>query len=521
MRPFQILVQCVVLLDFLHHSVGKRKGGEVIHDKSGMFSPLPAFNTELMTRDQCELQFTAHCGVRSNVGNSFACAQNQGLAVNCSSEASNDEVRHLAIALSKPPLKAVFISLNDGPQIAFENLAPVREQTVVFQLHNCRLPRATKKLAQLRLPHLLEFSAHHCRALDVRRADFWQSGKLRLIQFHNSTIEFLEEGTFADLPGLRLLSLERGLSEIMEYPEDIRSYIVRLHCGCEFKSFRRWFSASRLMRYANEGQIYRIEYDAWRNEDLGYDNVVLPIDCTEAAFPNQTLFIRSSLDSFSVNEDLYNETFPERCDKDTNDMFPTFWSEPMTENECRVRELIECSCLLRSYRRCEEQWPRGSFSSRTNCTHAEEVNEIRQLAKALAQQPPRPTVWTIADSVPITTADVAPIRRTIVRFDLFRCTSSRSTTKASDLQLTSLLDYCISDCSDLDVQRDDFQLLPKLRLLIFSNTTIHSLHIGAFSYLSELRLLSLEHGISSIGVPRRALRFVTSHLDFRTNHTFS
>ncbi|XP_055345188.1 uncharacterized protein LOC129593029 [Paramacrobiotus metropolitanus] len=497
MHSFQILLACVILLGSAPNSFGI--GRDWHFQKAMTFSPLPDFSTELITRDQCELQFTAHCGVRFNIGNSFACAQKQGLAINCSSEASNEEVQQLALALSKPPLKAVFVSLNDGPQVAFENLAPVREQAVVFQLHNCRSPRATKNLAQLRLPHLLEFSVHHCRALDVRRADFWQSAKLRLIQFANSTIESLEVGTFADLPGLRLLSLERGILEMEIFQADIWTYLVRLHCGCEFKHFRRWFSISGLKQYADEGEIYRIEYDSWRNENLGFNDVFLPIDCAEAPFPNRDVVLHTNLYSFSVNEDLYKEEFPERCENNTktSDEFPTFSSEPMTQNECTaLRELTHCSWLRRNYQSCEEHWPRGHIRSNTSCTtYEDQVREIRQLAKAMALQPPRPAGWTIKGDLPITPADLAPLRRTIVRFDLVRCTSSRSTTIARDFQLTSLLDFGISKCNDLNVQRDDFQRLYYLRMLVFSNTTIRSLQLDAFGYLPALRLLSLEHGL--------------------------
>ncbi|XP_055345187.1 uncharacterized protein LOC129593028 isoform X2 [Paramacrobiotus metropolitanus] len=492
-----IFAECVTLLGFLHHTFGKTKNGGFQGNSIGIFSPLPEFNTELMTRDQCELQFTAHCGVRLSVGNSFACAQNQGLAINCSREATNEEVQQLAIALSRPPLKAIFISLNDGPQVVFENLAPVREQAVVFQLQNCRSTRLTKKLAQLRLPHLLEFSVHHCRALDVRRADFWQSAKLRLIQFVNSTIEFLEEGTFADLPGLRLLSLERGLTEINFWEDDVSDFVMKLHCGCEFDHFRRWWRTNGLLKYATEGQVYRIEYDAWRNEELIKSDIFLQIDCVAISSNNGTFVIDDRNDFFSTNEELYTEQLPENCASKTHttDEFPTFSSEPMTERECRVRQIVQCSFLQRDYGWCEHQWPGGHVYLNTNCSYAVEVREIRQLAQAMALQPPRPTVWTIIGALPVTAADVAPIRRTIVSFDFFKCTSSRSTTKAGDLQLSSLLDYGIWDCSDLEVQRADFQRLSKLRLLMFSNTTIRSLQFDAFGYLPALRLLSLEHEI--------------------------
>ncbi|XP_055349890.1 uncharacterized protein LOC129596588 [Paramacrobiotus metropolitanus] len=243
----------------------------------------------------CSSQLT---GGRISVGNSLACAQNHGLAVNCSENATNEEVHTLAIALSQPPLKAVSISLNDGPQITFDNLAPVREQTVLFHLRNCRSSRASDKLAQLRLPHLLEFAAHNCRALDVRRADFWRSSKLRLVQFVNSTLESLEAGTFADLPGLRLLSLERGLSQKELFPEDVQAYLMRPHCGPEFEPFRRWWRVSGLLQQASESAVYRIEYDSWKNEDLGKRDVFVPIDCATASFPNGSATVDFTMEVF-------------------------------------------------------------------------------------------------------------------------------------------------------------------------------------------------------------------------------
>ncbi|XP_055347871.1 uncharacterized protein LOC129594999 isoform X2 [Paramacrobiotus metropolitanus] len=487
-------VLLAVLLVLLHSAAVKSKGDEPYSDHGGMFVPLPDFNTELMTRDQCELQFTANCGVRTDVGNSFACAQNHGLAINCSGKATNEEVHQLALVLSRPPLKAVSFSLNDGPQITFDNLAPVREQTVVFHLRNCRSSRATKKLAQLLMPHLLEFSVHDCRALDVRRADFWPSSKLRSIQFANSTLESLEAGTFADLPGLRLLSLERGFRQMELFPEDVQAYLMRLHCGGEFEPFRLWWGVSGLLQQATEGSIYRIEYDSWKNEDLSKNDIFLPIDCAATPFPNGSAAIDFTMEVFSANEWLQAEKFCEDCANltATNDAFPTFSSEPVTETECQILTIVRCYSVHRNFHSCKN-YPftpaKVEGQPEPDCNGAVQKREIRELATAMAKQRLRPTTLTMSQRWNITAADVSPVRRTMVNLYVFGCTDSRTTQIPRELRLNNLLYLEIMSCSDQAVQRSDFERLPKLRQLMFSNTTMVSLEMDAFSALPDLRLL--------------------------------
>ncbi|XP_055349920.1 uncharacterized protein LOC129596615 [Paramacrobiotus metropolitanus] len=489
------VLTCAVLLALLHSSAGKSKDGDEFNsDSDGVISPLPDFNTEPMTRDQCELQFTAHCGVRTNIGNSLACAQNHGLAINCSDAAPIEEVHKLALALSQPPLKAVSISLNDGPQISFDSLAPVRRQTVVFHLRNCRSSRATKKLAQLRMPHLLEFGAHDCRSLDVRRADFWPSIKLRLIQFVNCTLESLETGTFADLPGLRLLSLERGFSQMELFPEDVQAYLMRLHCGGEFEPLRRWWRVNGLLQQATEGSVYRIEYDSWKNEDMSKSDVFLPIDCAATPFPNGSASVDFTMEVFSVNEGLR----PGLGDRPFNwteivDEFPTFSTEPVTETECQILSIAKCYYLQRRPLRSCKNYPftpeKVEGQPEPDCSGAAQKREMRELALGMAKQRLRPTELVIGQEWNITSADLAPIRRTIVVFDVGGCTGSRATQTADELRLSSLLHFGIMECSDQVVQRSDFQRLPKLREILFSNTTLRSLEFDAFGALPDLRLL--------------------------------
>ncbi|XP_055348106.1 uncharacterized protein LOC129595201 [Paramacrobiotus metropolitanus] len=483
--------------------------------------PFPRFSTEPMTQDQCALQFTANCGyfTDNSINN---CTLDQGLNIMCKPEVNAKELLQLATALSKPPIKAVAISLEDGAYISFANLSPVRKQTVIFGLNNCITPRSTKKLAQLRMPNLLHFIVAQCRNLDVRRADFWQSSKLRLIEFWNTTLQFLEVDTFTDLPALRLLSLESAFHEMGVFDDRVRQYLARLHCGCEYEWFRDWWQVNGLLRQAAEGEVYRTTDGAWENGVFVKESVFLPVDCATNPFHTGFNTMDNSQPIFSANEERYPEKWNPGCKNSSGDpeKFPVMGTVKGTIEECHLRFSLGCLPLNAAVYGCQS-WYDGVAGVDVGCETPEGMAEHARLTAAGSTKfYSRPIdIWISGDAAShLTAVDLQSIRNQVVSFGIFGCVSVRSTYMLYEFDFFNALEHILQDCTELDVRRKDYQRSKKLRSIVYTNVTIRTLERDAFSDLPDLRIVALEKGIQKHRdaqfrwVPTPV--FEQSHLDY-------
>ncbi|XP_055357371.1 uncharacterized protein LOC129602393 [Paramacrobiotus metropolitanus] len=365
-----------------------------------------------MTRDQCTRQFTKNCRPFSMNSYSYLyringegwtshhdinptlvidqvtpvdCSLNHGLHLNCNDKVTAQEIRQLAASLSLPPPRAVFVNLTDGPLVTLDNLSPVRQHTIILNLYFCASARTTGKLVALGFPNLLNFELHHCRAMVVKKTDFWSSIKLRMILFANTTLRSLEENTFADLPALRLVSLEKGFSEMEVFSKDIRNYLQKLHCGCEYEWFRQCWSRNQLLRSADRKQIFNIPTNSWHNDNVTKRDMYLPIDCAANPFPDGSEFIDFAQDAFSINEKSYAEN---GCPSEMDDKpFPVFSTEPATAVECGYQQMDwRCISLVTSKQiECPEANSTGKLFDASYC-----LSELRSQSVALARFPPRP-----------------------------------------------------------------------------------------------------------------------------------
>ncbi|XP_055348084.1 uncharacterized protein LOC129595182 [Paramacrobiotus metropolitanus] len=523
MPPLHMQAHGIILMLLFNFTLGNNREDESQPHNPGIFIPFPRFSVELMTRDQCLLQFTTNCAP-PNLARS-RCATQHGLMLACSSSAKAPEIKQLAFSLSKPPLKAISVSLHDGEHINSGTLSAVRDQTLVLHLHNCTSSRVTNKLSQLRMPHLLEFGLHNCRDLNVRRADFYQSRKLRLIQFVNTTVDVLEADTFTDLPALRLLSLESGLSGMEVFDNNVQVYIARLHCSCEFQWFRRWWQANGLLREALEGEIYNIPYDSWRNWNVTRNDVVLPVDCS--SLPNGSASIDFTQQVYSANEELYKEKRNTECYTTTTSTgnvhsYPLFSTEPRTDKECRLVLTYPCAMdrlmwdvtvcapsVLESYNASYAMdviefynGTNATFDTRS-CSIERVLTDTKRLVTVMAKQSPWAILLSMAEKevTALQMADLQPVRPLIIAFNLLNCTTARCTNRINTLNLFNLVHVAMMDCRDLDVKRKDFQRTKKLRVIEFWNATIRTLEVNVFSDLPAVRVVALELDIISSSAP--------------------
>ncbi|XP_055340980.1 uncharacterized protein LOC129590032 [Paramacrobiotus metropolitanus] len=454
--------------------------------------PFLRFSAEPMTLDQCKVQFTDNCEAPlATVGD---CPFSEGLQICCNNNASATEIQQMATAMSQPPLKAIFVALYDGSLINSENFAAIRNQIVILQLFNCTSERAPGKLPSLRFVNLLEFGLFNCYELSIKRSDFWQSMQLRVIEFVNSTVAVLERNTFADLPALRMLSLESHLDRMGVFPEPMRKHLERLHCGCEFAWFRQWWSGNKnLLPKAGDGEIYNIGWESWRNEPRNKIGIYLPIDCAADPFPMGNASVNFIQERFSINEDLYPNKAHQNCtskDMDSDDSFPDFATEPMNSVKAAVRLLGLCDPAWHAESLNNTQY---SYVMLDTCNNSETMfHQLRQQALQIGKLRPRPIEIQFKETTPLTFEHISPIRREIVMYLLLECVTPRATRILATYRLTNLLQYDVFGGTDLDVKTSDFQYSQRLRMVSFFQSTIRTLEEGSFTNLPALKVLTLE-----------------------------
>ncbi|XP_055329798.1 uncharacterized protein LOC129582316 [Paramacrobiotus metropolitanus] len=400
----------------------------------------------------------------------------------------------MSVAFTKPPLRAVAISVNDGVQVTSDNFASVRQQVVSFYFYNCTSACAIGKWSSLRLSNLMELYVENCYNLKIRRADFWPSPKVRLINFVNTTIQSLEKYTFTDLPALRLLSLEGGLAKMPLFSTEIRAYLKDLHCGVAFEWFREWWENKHLLKSAQENEVYQIYPFQWGSDALNKSDVYLPIDCSAKPFPNGVTSIDFKQERFSVNDNLYNEMRQpgNPNDNESDDRYPEFSLEPMSVEECATQKLTDCQP-----KDCGGDLHRGyEIHDYGYCNNsATTFDRIHRAVIAMTRLPVRLVMVFLRDSTPIPFKDLAPIRRRIVVFELSECINNRATQKLHDLYWTNLVGFVTINCSDLVIMKSDFQNSRKLRQIFFRNTTIETLEENTFTNLPSLVSLALEYNL--------------------------
>ncbi|XP_055340895.1 uncharacterized protein LOC129589975 isoform X2 [Paramacrobiotus metropolitanus] len=460
--------------------------------------PFPIFSAEPMAHDQCRLQYTDNCWSRENTLS--WCISSPVLNINCNSSATSHEIQQMAENFAQPPLRPVLVDLDDGEQVTSENMAAVRDQVVLLSLSNCVSARTTGKLSSLRFPNLLEFSLGSCYNLKIRRSDFWQSMKLRFIEFFNGTIQSLEKDTFADLPALRVLSLEAGLASISTFSAEIRTYLKELHCSTAFEWFRRWWDNKHLLKSANYSEVYQMYPSAWGNHALNKSEMYLPIDCAAKPFPTGTSSIDFSQERFSVNDDLYHEKWRPGDTADADDRYPEFSIKPLSAEECVIQKLSQCypsTCEDEQYRKNYITY-QISFKTDTDCrTNLSRSDRIQRVVNALIRLPIRPVTLEVDGRVPVLFAEMAPLRKRIIQYHLLE-DAERGTAKLRDLYLTNLIEFMATNCSDLDIRKIDFERSKKLRQIMFHNTTIQTLEEGSFTDLPSLTFLSLEFALKTL-----------------------
>ncbi|XP_055350884.1 uncharacterized protein LOC129597392 [Paramacrobiotus metropolitanus] len=169
----------------------------------------------------------------------------RSLQISCWSNTTVREMQEISFALAKPPIRRVDVSLSDGDYIVYRAFAPIRAQILVLYLYDCVDSYPTAKLADLSLGNLMSLVVHNCPDILVQAEDFNAVPNLFTLLFNNSTVNGMNPSVFAALSNLRIISLEFDASKMLSTPSPsaYHQYLQKLHCGCEFRQYRRWLQS--------------------------------------------------------------------------------------------------------------------------------------------------------------------------------------------------------------------------------------------------------------------------------------
>ncbi|XP_055340343.1 uncharacterized protein LOC129589568 [Paramacrobiotus metropolitanus] len=166
--------------------------------------------------------------------------------------------------------------------------------------------------------------------------------------------------------------------------------------------------------------------------------------------------------------------------------FPNFSLEPMTDDQCQLQFNDYCTSDITTQWNCTNR-----RDLRVLCQSDAELPILESMAAGMAQEPLRLASLDVEEQL-IARYSFSPIRNQILRLQLRNCITDRVTLRLEKLNFVNLLHFELHHCHGLIIQKADFAISQRLRIITFYNTTVNVLQPGSFTDLPELRILSLE-----------------------------
>ncbi|XP_055335035.1 uncharacterized protein LOC129586064 [Paramacrobiotus metropolitanus] len=489
----------------------------------------PGFSKESMKAEQCALQFNEHCGYSGSTREN--CTHQKILVIDCSDTMNASALAPMATALGRPPLRPLIVFLIDS-QITTYSLSPVDKQIIKLTLMNCIVRDPTAKLSRFSFLNLQELKIFNCWDMRIKKSDFYSVHKLKLIIFEQATVLYLEEGTFTNLLELRAIAWHKKLpynfgTRIHEPPYDInhiindysflvrsrQNYLERIHCDCEFSWLRKWLHQKNLLKAVPGNSEIFYYATGGGNSDVEVSDVYIPIDCAAHPFPTDLGMINFNQAAFSVNEsecapDHFNSTYESLKFKETFSSFEFNYAQctSLFGRTCRPSGV---SLSFPGYRTeevmhyyCLQFFANNSTpnlrSLDVECWANSTVREVREISFALAKPPVRSVDLSLFDGDYIVYRAFAPMRMQVSRMILSDCIGDRPAAYLSVLQMSNLLQFVVSSCRNIVLQAADFTLVPNIRVLVLTKSTVVSATPSIFAALPNLQILSLEYRMSEV-----------------------
>ncbi|XP_055344825.1 uncharacterized protein LOC129592739 [Paramacrobiotus metropolitanus] len=189
-------------------------------------------------------------------------------------------------------------------------------------------------------------------------------------------------------------------------------------------------------------------------------------------------------------QDLPSDSSTATCSSVIPEPFPKFSTQRMTAAQCRAQFSANCRNAETTKDSCMSQ-----KALSISCTPNATATEVRTIATGLANGLLRAVAVVVHDGRQTVASNFQPIRKQVVVLEILHCRRSRTTGQLSDLNFPFLLEFALTSCSQLDIQRGDFRVNRWLRMITLENSTIRTMEEDTFSDLPALRLLALEFSV--------------------------
>ncbi|XP_055353116.1 uncharacterized protein LOC129599021 isoform X2 [Paramacrobiotus metropolitanus] len=454
---------------------------------------VPRFDQTFLAPEECDVQFNEHCGLTTL--DRRHCRTAKALIIACTMHADENILWNMTSAMAKYPLREVGIILVES-QITPEPFRPIRDQVTTLIMLVCSVSQATARIPSLGFSNLKEFGMIECRGVNVRKQDFAYSRKLSVITFTNTTLTYLEKGTFTNLEHLELLAWHLRVHQSPVFTAEMQDFLRYMHCSCELGWFRQWWKASKLIKNPSNSSKNRVPF---LNTDLQISEIFLPIDCAAQPFPSHLNMIDFTQRNFSINA-------PISCQQNRSKerpgepalLFPPENPVNMTLTECLTQFNTKCrpsgsGKLLSPTDYCFRAGNRGFLD--ITCQAGITSRELQDMTYDMAKLSSRDLTVSLVDGDYISYSTFAVIRTRVYYLDVRNCVDRRAIGKLTGLEFTNLVYFAVANCYRLVIKKNDFAGMPNLDMIFLFKSTLSSLDPGSFSYLPRLSVLSLEAGL--------------------------
>ncbi|XP_055340403.1 uncharacterized protein LOC129589613 [Paramacrobiotus metropolitanus] len=181
------------------------------------------------------------------------------------------------------------------------------------------------------------------------------------------------------------------------------------------------------------------------------------------------------------------EIFPAKKEAAVHDAdFPNFSMDAMQQDECAAQFNRYCHSDLTTVTNCTS---RKDF--RIVCVSSASVRVLERMAMDMAEEPLRPVSINVEETL-IAKYLFKPLQRQVVKLRVRNGTTNRVTSRLNDLMLPNLLHFELYHCHHLVIEKADFIMSKRLRIILLRNSTIDTMHLGSLTDLPDLQVLSLE-----------------------------
>ncbi|XP_055343680.1 uncharacterized protein LOC129591859 [Paramacrobiotus metropolitanus] len=252
---------------------------------------LPVIQIDDISATECRSLNSRNCDVSSQSND----CKDSILHIACGISATNDEIqgvfRKFATLRKSRPLTIEMQGNRVLTEHLFESVRNyVIELTVGY--HNGITGNILKNL---NLPHLLGLGFWQCQNINIPDDALYSYKNLRMLEFGDSTVDFMSQTAISSLPNLKLLALEYDVEPPFRLSQ--AKYIWKLHCSCDYQWLRDiLIDKPFLIAEKQWGEIH--QYGNRGSIPYTKKSIFIPVDCARST---ERAIYYNAVGTFSTN----------------------------------------------------------------------------------------------------------------------------------------------------------------------------------------------------------------------------